>query len=388
MKIWKKLAQRKWAPYTIASCSAVLLYVALTHIDLFLNGLSNVYRLIMPVFSGLIIAYILDPFVMFFQRNLLKRMKSQKLARNISILLTIVLLILLLVLLLVALIPQIGNSVVNLVRNFDGYAASLLGLMADVNERLSKMNIDVSNLREAGDNIIRKISSGLSNNMDQIIGTSYNIGQGVMNMIIAFILAVYFLTDKMRLQANTKKLIRLITKEKQYKSLADFYRRCNQILLRYMACDILEGVIVGCTNFLFMLILQMPYAILISVIVGITNLAPTFGPLVGGVIGGLILLLVNPWYALWFLIFTVVLQTVDGYVIKPKLFGDTLGVSAIWILIAIVIGGKLFGVVGILLAIPFAAICDYIFQNVLWAKLEKEEALERAQEEGKSEGEE
>ncbi len=95
---------------------------------------------------------------------------------------------------------------------------------------------------------------------------------------------------------------------------------------------------------------------LISVVVAVTNLAPTFGPIAGGAVGALILLLVNPLDALWFLIFTVVLQTLDGYVIKPRLFGESLGVPAVWILITLIVGGRMFGMIGILLAIPIAAI--------------------------------
>ena len=138
-----------------------------------------------------------------------------------------------------------------------------------------------------------------------------------------------------------------------------------------MVFDIIDGIIVGITNFIFFLIMGMPYNILISVVVGITNLAPTFGPIVGGLIGAFILLLVNPWQALWFILFTLVLQTIDGYIIKPKLFGNSFGVSSIWILITIIVGGRMFGVWGILLAIPFAAIADYFYHDVIWKKLDK-----------------
>ena len=115
----------------------------------------------------------------------------------------------------------------------------------------------------------------------------------------------------------------------------------------------------------------MDYAALISVIVGVTNLAPTFGPLAGAVIGAFFLVFVNPWYALWFLVFTAVLQTLDGYIIKPKLFGNTLGVSSLWILISIIVLGRMFGIPGILLAIPFAAISDIVYKEVILYNLER-----------------
>ena len=127
-----------------------------------------------------------------------------------------------------------------------------------------------------------------------------------------------------------------------------------------------------------MAILGMPYSLLISFFVGITNLCPTFGPIVGGLLGAFILVLDNPWYALWFLIFTLILQTLDGYVIKPKLFGDTFGVPSVWILVMIIVGGRIFGFWGIMLAIPFTAMFAYVFETFLRKLIDKrnEEKLE------------
>ena len=120
-----------------------------------------------------------------------------------------------------------------------------------------------------------------------------------------------------------------------------------------------------------MSVMGMQYVGMISVVIAVTNLIPTFGPIIGGLIGAFILLLINPLHALIFIIFTMVLQTLDGYVIKPKLFGNSLGVSGLLILIAIIVGGKMFGVVGILLAIPFAAIIDFVYKDYLLSALEK-----------------
>ena len=131
----------------------------------------------------------------------------------------------------------------------------------------------------------------------------------------------------------------------------------------------------------------MPYVVLLSVLVGVTNLAPTFGPFVGGAIGAFILLLVNPWYALWFLLFTLILQTVDGYILKPKLFGDSFGVSSVWILVSIIFFGRLFGILGVIISIPLAAIVSYVYQSWILRKLqmrrdnnERQRSLLRARE--------
>ena len=163
--------------------------------------------------------------------------------------------------------------------------------------------------------------------------------------------------------------------DERYENSLDFLHRCNHILIRYISCDLLDGVAVGLVNYFFMIITGMPYAVLISVVVGLANLVPTFGPIVGGASGALILLLVNPKYVLWFLIFTVILQTIDGYILKPHLYGDTLGVSPLWILVCIILGGRIFGMAGVILAIPFAAISDYIFHEQVWRKVTEKNRL-------------
>ena len=130
-------------------------------------------------------------------------------------------------------------------------------------------------------------------------------------------------------------------------------------------------MIIGISNAIFMKAAGMPYIVLLSVVVGVANLVPTFGPFVGGTIGAFILVLVNPWYALWFLIFTFLIQTVDGYILKPRMFGDSLGVPAVWVLVSIIVFGRIFGILGVVVSIPLAAILTYMYRSWIMIKLEK-----------------
>lgn len=369
MKFNKSWLDKKWVAYTVAACAAVVVYLGLSHINLLFQGLGVAYSFISPVILGLIIAYILNPMVKFFQKNVFQKVKSPRLGKNFSVLLTTLVVILLFVILLVSLIPQLVNSVITLFGNLNTYAATIQTFLQSLNKSAAKRDLDISSFIEFGDNMLQTITSSIPSNMNNIINTSYNIGIKVFNGVIAFILAIYFLLDKERLQLSLKKLMRAVLSEKKYRESADFWSRCNKILIRYIGCDLLDGFIVAIINFIFMCITGMPYGLLISVVVGMTNLAPTFGPILGGIIGSFVLVLVNPWYALWFIIFTLILQTCDGYIIKPKLFGNTFGVSSIWILISIIVGGRMFGVAGIMLAIPFAAIFDYVYKDVIWKKL-------------------
>lgn len=370
MKFNKDLLDKKWVAYTIATCSAVLLYLFLTNLKVFAGGLAVFADIVSPVFGGLIVAYVMEPLVSFLQKKLFKKMKSEKIGRAFSVFLAVVTVLLAGVLLSIVLIPQLADSVVTLVNNLGNYQESLQVLLNQLVSNASVYHIDISEMTQIWENLLQKLLAAISDNMDNIISTSFGIGEGFVNAVIAFILAIYFMLDKNKLKNGCKKLLFLICSEKRYRGITDFSRRCNKILLRYIACDLVDGLLVGIVNFIFMSICRMPYAMLLSIVVGVTNLAPTFGPVLGAVIGAFILVLVNPWYALWFLVFTIILQTLDGYVLKPKLFGGTFGISSLWILITIVVGGRMFGIIGIMLAIPFAAIIDIVFREVILRKME------------------
>ncbi|MCM1046188.1 MAG: AI-2E family transporter [Candidatus Gastranaerophilales bacterium] len=373
MKFNKDWFHKDWVPYTIATCSAVLLYVILTHINLLGNWLSALLSIVEPVIVGLLFAYLMDPIARFYERTIYKGLqkKMEKMARKLAVFTMVLTVLAVLGLFVLALGPQLVQSIGALAGNLGTYAGQLHNQFNALADSAVGEILDLSALTEAGDKIIAQITAKLGENLGNIINTSYSVGSGFVTIVIGFILGVYFLMDKAKLARYSRNIFKKLLKEERYARFENFCKRSDKILLRYIECDLLEGIIVGVANFIFMMIMGMPYAGLISLVVGVTNLAPTFGPIFGAVVGALILVLVNPWYMLWFLIFTVILQTIDGYVIKPKLFGDTLGVSSLWILIAIIVGGRMFGVAGILLAIPFAAIVEYVCKDILFQKNEE-----------------
>jgi predicted PurR-regulated permease PerM len=371
MKIDKNLLKNRWAAYTAALCIAVLLYLALSNIDLLFTGISAFLDFIYPVFLGLIIAYIMDPLVMLYQRYVFCRVKKKSARRNLSVVAGVLTVLAGIIFLMVALIPQIVNSISTFVNNIELYARSVQNFLKELEAQSSHWKFDVSSVIGQGELMVEKLMADMPRNINTILDTTVSLGKGVASWVIGLILAIYFLIDKENLKDGVDTLMRVFMLDRTYKNSVIFWNRCNQILLRYVVCDLLDGLLIGLTNWIFMTLTDMPYGVLISVVVGVTNMAPTFGPIVGGAIGAFILVLLNPWYALTFLIFTIVLQTIDGYVLKPKLFGATLGVSGVWILICIVVGGRMFGVGGILLAIPFAAIMDYIYKEFILVVLTK-----------------
>ncbi len=203
-----------------------------------------------------------------------------------------------------------------------------------------------------------------------ILSASASAGKSIANWVIALILSVYLLSSKGAIVSGINRLLCAILKEKRLVAISTFFDRCNKIVIRYIIYNLLDALIVGPANAAFMALTGMQYVGLVSVSVAVTNLIPTFGPVIGAVIGGFVLLLVKPVHALIFLIFSVVLQFLDGYVIKPRLFGNSLGVSGLLILAAVVVCGNMFGIVGILLSIPIAAILDFVYNDYFLPALE------------------
>ncbi len=368
MNFIRKCMNQKWFPYTVAVVAGVVVYLGLSNISMLFTGIAAIGKYFSPVITGLILAYILHPLVSFFERTLLRGIKQAGIKRSLAILLSLLIVILFIVIMMIALIPQLVDSITNFVSNLDGYARSLENLLNTLSVKAESFHINLTGITSKINTFLSQFAQKLPEAMSQIVSVSAGIGKGFFNFILGSILAVYFLSGKEKLKAGTSRLLKVIVPDTVYKRMASFWSTCNEILIRYIAGDLLDGLVVGIINWFFMTVTGMSYSVLISLFVGVTNLAPTFGPIVGAIIGAFILVLVNPLHALIFLIFTVILQTVDGYVIKPKLFGNTLGVSAVWILVTLVVGGRMFGVAGIMLAIPFAAIFNFTYQNWIQRK--------------------
>ena len=371
MKFNKNQLNTPWIAYTIATCSAVVLFVVLTHLDAIGRGLHGLGTLISPIVMAAIIAYILNPLAGVFETYVFGKIRSERVRHDLSTACALLSFFFVVVILLVALIPQVISSIMTFAGNFEIYARSLQGVLQRLQAAASNMNIDISGLIASSGDFLDAIRSLLPKNVNHIVNTSINLTLGIFEAVIAFILAVYFLTSKDRIKSGFKFLLQAILSVNVYPAAVDFLGRCHNILLRYIIFDLLDGVIIGISNAIFMKAAGMPYIVLLSVVVGVANLVPTFGPFVGGTIGAFILVLVNPWYALWFLIFTFLIQTVDGYILKPRMFGDSLGVPAVWVLVSIIVFGRIFGILGVVVSIPLAAILTYMYQSWIVIKLEK-----------------
>ena len=364
-----RFKEKPWYNQAVALCVAVVLYVTLTNWAHVREAVGTFCHYFSPVIYGAIIAYIVSPLAQMFGRTLFSRVKKPKAKTFLSNLLAFVTIILFLVFLLLMLIPQLIESVGTFAGNLDGYVASLREMLEKLG--VSKSMLDLDRFISSSEALIDTITEFVKENLSVILSTSVGVGKGAVQFFIAFLLSIYLLADKNRIKTGVKRLITAAFGGKKAEDTIRVVRRCHVILKQYIVFNLLDSLIVGAANALFMVIVGMPYIGLVSFVVAVINLVPTFGPVIGAVIGGFVLLMVNPWHALAFLIFTMVLQTIDGYILKPKLFGDSLGVSGLWILVGVIVGGRAFGVVGILLAIPGVAILDFLYREYFLPWLEK-----------------
>ena len=366
----KKFQSKRWYPYAVALCIAVVLYVVLVHLPAVIDGLQTFGRFFNTVVIGCIVAYLMNPLAKLYERKLFKNLKKG--SWGVSVILAFATFVAALVLLALTLVPQLINSITGFVTNAPEYQNQIHMIL----EKLGATSFIYvpGSADEAADQVL----DFLKGYGESITAFLTGFVKGIVNIVIGAVLSLYLLAAKSTLKKDGKELLSAILMDDKLKTTLYFIRRCNFILNRYMVFTLLDAMIIGAINAIAMLVLRMPYVGLISVIVAITNLIPTFGPVIGAVIGGFLLLLVNPIYAVMFIAITVVLQVADGYIIKPKLFGNTLGVSGLLILIAIVTMGNAFGIGGILLAIPVAAIFDFSYREGLLPYLKKRKAEKQA----------
>ena len=374
MKKFKELMNNRWFANAVAGCITVAFFLLLSNIDTVFSGISQFIGYFSTIMGGCVLAYLMNPLAQLYERRVFNKIKSESLKWTLSVTLAVTTVLLFFSLILLLLIPQLLESITSFVSNLGSYAASFLKFLSGlgISDSDAQKSVGLQNLLASSEGILNTIVDYIYDNSSKIISLSTNAGKGVVNWIVSFILSVYFLLGKDKLKNGVKKLMSVTMRSDVYSNSLSFLTHCDSILNRYIIFSLIDGLIVGVTNAIFMGLFGMEYIGLVSVVVGVTNLVPTFGPMVGGVIGAFIILMVKPWHAIVFIIFTLILQTCDGYIIKPKLFGNTFGVSGLLILLSIVIGGKIFGIIGILLAIPTAAICDYIYRDIFIPRLERE----------------
>lgn len=380
---FSKTEKNRWSGLTISLCIVVAFYMLLANLGNLKGFFNSFFTITSTVIIGAVIAYTVNPLAVLMNKRIEKLFKKHKnYSWIISASVSLILVLCLIVGLLALISPMLIDNIKNFATGLSGYMNSLKELVTS-----SELNDDLKNsitgfIDDQSDltKLVSKFVLGNDITAAGVLSFSAGTVSAAFNFLIGIILAFYFLIGKKKLLDLLTEFFNLVVPTKHYENFSNVMNRLNSIFSRFIVCELIDALIVGVINAVFMFAMKMPYAVFCSVIVALCNLAPTFGPFVGAFIGAVILLLAEPQFVIPFLIFTLALQLIDGYVIKPRLFGSALKVPAFLVLVFIVVGGKIWGVPGVLLAIPLAAILSYIYRQIFvpWLSARKKAKDEAA----------
>lgn len=378
---WKKYAGYGLTAFLVIA-AAVLLVFLFVKSEAFSEKWSKLTSVLAPVVTGALLAYLMNPLMIFFEKRLKtflykrakKMSRANSIARAISIVLTLIVVIMLVVFLVYMLAPELKSTIRTMIDEAPKQARNLeewywgLELEKTVFSDYIDMAIEkgyayvedfVDNkLADTATKVVGSVATGIWS----VLGTIYNI-------VLGLIFSVYFLASKENLAALSKKILYAIFKRKKANTIVRIARACHHKFIDSIVGKIVDSIIVGLICFVVMLIMGLPYASLISVLVGVTNVIPFFGPYMGAIPSALLILFVNPIQSVYFLIMIVVLQQIDCNILTPKIVGDTVGLSPFWVLFACVFFGGLYGIMGMLLGVPIMACIYMIIKEIVEDRL-------------------
>ncbi|MEA4823839.1 MAG: AI-2E family transporter [Clostridiaceae bacterium] len=339
-----------------------------------------------PFFIGIVIAYVLNAPMRALENKvfpkILKKAKKRnpRLERGSAVAVTVLFAVAIVTAIVSVLIPQLADSISVFISNIESYVQSLENFTNSIAERFHLEDAIWQEIESIGTGILDNIVTTIQNSMPEILNTTKDImtaiASGLFTILMSTIISVYMLYHKEKLMNQLKSVIRAFLPEKATKFIFDTAIFANDTFGKFVGGQITEASILGALCFIGTSILGIQYALLISVIIGITNLIPIFGPWIGTAISAFLLLMIDPVKALWFIIFIVVLQQLENNLIYPKVVGSSIGLSGLWVIFAIIVCGGLFGVAGIFLGIPLFAVLTKLGQDYIKRRLaEKEKRL-------------
>ena len=359
----------------IVAISVILFYLAISQVTIFTDKLDSILVVMQPFIIGFSIAYIVNFLLNFYENKVFetKYIKKIKLKskRGLAILFSYITTFFIISMFVKFLLPQLIDSVVGLVNDIPSYITNTTNF---VNEIIMKLNIEDQYSQVLMDNfnsLVNYIIRFATNLIPALGGFLASVASSIWNVILGIIVSVYLLIDKEKLCALSKKITYGLFPESYADEIIKLVDRSNYTFGRFLVGKIIDSLIIGVLTFIILTIFKMPYTILVSVIVGITNIIPFFGPFIGAIPSFIIILFVSPVQAVWFLLIILFIQQLDGNVIGPKILGDSIGISAFWILFSILVAGKLLGIVGMIIGVPLFAIFYSIVKEFIESKLRK-----------------
>ena len=352
------------------------------NIDKIFGVIGNIISLLVPFIIGFVFAYLLNPIVDFFKEKVYVRfIKNKKTISNLSILTTCVIFIGLIAILFNSIIPALLSSVETLAKNIPSYVMDIkeyLITKTDSSEIANMINANYATINES----LNKMLSDLLPRVEDMIGILstgiFGAIRIIFDLIMGFVISIYFLSDKENFIAGIKKILFSIFSVKFVNKIIDYARHTNEIFNAFIIGKLLDALTIGFITTMFLTIAGFKeYALLIGVTVGITNMIPYFGPYIGTIPSALLILMDEvsggPKMCLIFIIFIIALQQIDSYVIEPRLCGSKTGLKSFWVLASILFFGNAFGIIGLLLGVPVFALIYGFLDNKITERLEENE---------------
>ncbi|MEG2570770.1 MAG: AI-2E family transporter, partial [Clostridia bacterium] len=331
---------------------------------------------------GFAIAYVFHPVLKWLDGVALPFISKNKLSRRacraIATCLTLLFVILLLVTFFSFIIPELIENISNIGSQISLYAANLERYLTDIFSKFSAsdnfspiVTKVMSSMEQIFSRALATMSQTLTGIINTTISTTISITHTLINFFVGIIIAIYLWLSKETFLAQVKKLASAFLPKNLVDYTTVLIHDCNKIFSGFISGKILDSLIIGVLCYIGLLLLNIPYALLISVIVGVTNVIPYFGPFIGAIPSAILLLMVDPMKALWFCIFILVLQQIDGNVIGPKILGDSTGLPAFWVIFSVTVFGGLFGFTGMLIGVPLFAVIYMLIRRLCITKLQK-----------------
>lgn len=341
------------------TCLSIGFFFFIKNISEVNKFISKILSIITPFIYGLVIAYLLNRPMQRIENLLEKYVYKGKLKFNIKRFISVIIIFLLagLVIFLIGsfVLPQLTQSISMLATNIPNYISSLQSITIDL---IQKFNLDketlssISNVFSTWENISSQVTNILGQLVSNLLNLSVSLTSRILNVILSIVVSIYALSGKEKLMLQFKKLMFALFPNKFVDKLYSVLYIIDDTFGQYISGQMVDAVVVGTLCSVLMIIFKFPFALLVGVIVCLTNVIPMVGPFIGAVPSTFIILMVSPTKAFWFIILIFIIQQIDGNILVPRIVGDSTGLSGLWVLFAIVVGGGLFGILGILLCVP------------------------------------
>lgn len=352
----------------------LLTFFALYRFEAIAGIVGKIFNILAPILYGIAIAYILNPIMVFWEKKIYslfskknKNMeKVKKISRGLGITVSLLMAIAVLFVIFYLVLPELISTVYGLIISIPGqledFEHYLTSLMDSNSEFSALVQPIIGSLTDWFESWLR---NDLFNQVTGITTGLFNFVNVLIDILLGFIISVYVLSGKDIFISKSKRIIYACLSRENANAVLDIARKSNLIFSGFISGKLIDSLIIGVLCFVGLSILKMPYTILISVIVGVTNVIPFFGPYIGAIPSAFLILLVNPIQGIYFIIFILILQQIDGNIIGPKILGGFTGLSAFWVVFAILLGGGLFGFIGMLLEVPVFAVIYYISGQII-----------------------